>query len=872
MRFERLYTTEGSDPFDTVRWRDYTAADGGVYRLPVFWGQAACDVLAEKVFAPRPPQDALKPQSEGALPLWLCPQSAEAGAAIATESDLRDVLRRVAGGLCHAAHRAGLFDDDREARIFYEELCHVMLHRIALPEIALLATAGLGWAYGAAFTRPYIPAERIAPLPADFTPPAMPYGTLALTPDSTVADAARRLSILADIAALDGRAAPLSAVIPAEHNQALDIIGRQTEQEIDLLARDLGRRLMAEAAGAVTEACDRDALRGFDTAFNGKLSRAVQDMRAAGAPETLLRRAIDYAQQGFEQIEIAAADIDAPQTPPLQTVLSVSDDFIETALTGHGFLLRDAGEAVRHADAEALWARIGDALWTSGQPQFFFRDSAQGAGVAAHENLAVAQALVSVPGIEAAGAVLNLTALAALADTAAQAQADKTALLSVPHLVQAVRLLTAALDAALDMPSLSLATRARRPLVIGYSGLGGVLMSAGTAFDSDAAHTLGAQITALVSGAAQLASAEIADRLGAYDDYAAESRERLAAMRGRLEALDGARGTAKGVMRRLPVLNTALSPDKTLAPALADVWQRAYAIGKEQGFRHAHLTGLWTSLDVQALLGVTCRDIAPEAAPVRFEGFFGDAPAAASLYGKKLNPAVPAALKRLGYTARQIDDIHAYATGHGTLLDAPVINHATLAAKGVTPEMIAAVERLLPAAQDLRYVFNRWTLGAGADELPIGDAEDVLAALGFSDDDIDAASLHACGAMTLEGAPHLLPQHLDVFDCLLPSGSGIRRVGPSAQIAMQAAVEPFLCGAVLQTLILDHHTGIDEMQKLALMAWETGVKRVALWREGASLLQPAELLPHKWETSLFAEEEEAAGIRLPATPRRKIKR
>ena len=77
-------------------------------------------------------------------------------------------------------------------------------------------------------------------------------------------------------------------------------------------------------------------------------------------------------------------------------------------------------------------------------------------------------------------------------------------------------------------------------------------------------------------------------------------------------------------MRRLPVLNAALSPDKNMETVLRDVWQRAYAIGKEQGFRHAHLTGFATPLDMQALLGVTCRDIAPEAACVRFEGFFGD--------------------------------------------------------------------------------------------------------------------------------------------------------------------------------------------------------------------------------------------------------
>lgn len=879
VRFQRLYTTEGVNPFDTVRWRDYTAADGGPYRLPVFWGQAACDVLAEKIFAPRPAADALRVQTDTAVPDFLRPHSADAGVDVTGETDLRDVLHRVAGGLCHTAFRLGLFDDAAEAKIFYDELCHIMLYRIALPEVSLLATAGLGWAYGAAFAQGYIPAERIAALGADFAALAVPHATLALSTQSPLRDAARRLFIHADIAALDGGHGQLNAVIPAEHQAALDIIHRQNEDETDSLARALGRRLMKQAADAVMDACDRDALRGFDTGFNGKLSRAVVDMRAASVPETLLRRAIDYAQQGFERMDIAAEQEDLSHRAPVQTVLSVSDEFVETALTGHGFLLREAGDAVRHADAESMWADMGDALWASGQPQFFFRDSAacaqnktaacaQNKNAATAQNntadIAVAQALVSIPGVEAAGGTLNLSALAEMA--------EGDALLPAAHMVQAVRILTAALDAALEMPGLSDATRARRPLVMGYSGLGGILMSAGVAYDSDAARTLGAQVTALLSGAAQLASAEMADRLGAYDDYAAESQERLAVMRGCMESLDGARGTAKGVMRRLPVLNTALSPDSTLAPALADVWQRGYAVGKEQGFRHAHLTGLWTALELQALLGVTCRDIAPEAAPVRFEGFFGDTMDGDMLYGKKMNPAVPRALKRLGYNARQIDDIHSYAVGHGTLLDAPAVNHASLAAKGMSTDMIAAAERLLPAAQDLRYVFNRWTLGEGVEELPVGDAEDILAALGFAEDDIDDASLHACGAMTVEGAPHVLPEHLDVFDCLLPTGMGIRRVQAPAQIAMQAAVEPFLCGTVAQTLILDHHTPIEDMQKLALSAWEGGLRRFALWREGASLLQPAELLPQKWETSLFAEEEEERGLRLPSGKKRKSAR
>lgn len=877
MRFDRLYTREGTDPFDTIVWREQAGADGAVYVLPATWGAATLDILIEKVFARRPPAETLKPQAEGNVPQWLRPHAAEGAGASATwtlECDLRDVLHRVAGGLCHTAFRAGLFEDETGARVFYDELRHVMLHRLALPETALLATAGLEWAYGAAAlsagdaTSAYIPAERIAALPADFALPSLPYGTLAVPAEGARGDLPRRVRLLADIHALEyPSAAPLRVCLPVEETAALDLAAAQNEEEIDALARDLGRRLMDEAAAQAMQACDRDSLRGFDTAYNGRLSRAVRDLRAAGTPETLLRRAIDYAEQGFEQMSLRTGDEFYAAPVPVQVMISAGDDFIETALTGHGFLLREAGEAVRHADADTLWSKLGEMMWSSGQPHFFFRDSAELVSGAA---LACAGGLVSAPGIEAPGAVLNLSAYAADDISAVRSETAQT-LIDQAGIVHTVRLFVAALDAACEMRGLSASTRARRPLVIGYSGLAGILMSAGVSYNSDAARTLGAQVTALLSGAAHLASAEMADRLGAYDEYAAESREKLAGMKNRIAALSGARGSAKGVMRRLPVLNDALSPDKTLTPVLADLWQRAYAIAREQGLRHAHLTGLATALETQALLGVTCRDIAPEAAPVRFEGFFGDAQAAGAIYGKKLNPAIPRALKRLGYLTRQIDDIHAYAVGHGTLLDAPVIHHTALAAKGMSAEMMAAAERLLPSAQDLRYVFNRWTLGAGAQDLPIGDADDILSALGFSEDDIDAASLHACGAMTLEGAPHLLPEHLDIFDCLLPSGTGIRRVGAPAQISMQAAVEPFLCGAVMQTLTLDHHTSIEEMQALTLSAWEQGVRRVALWREGSSLLQPAELLPQKWETSLFAEEEEERGL-APAPLRRKTAR
>src|SRR5690606_2342645 len=95
-------------------------------------------------------------------------------------------------------------------------------------------------------------------------------------------------------------------------------------------------------------------------------------------------------------------------------------------------------------------------------------------------------------------------------------------------------------------------------------------------------------------------------------------------------------------------------------------------------------------------------------------------------------------------------------------------------------------------------------------------------------------------AMTLEGAPHLKPDHLSVFDGLIPMGCfGIRRVTPMAQLMMQAAVEPFLSGTAAHTIALDPHASVEDMQKLMNAAWEMGVKKISLWRDGASLLNPS---------------------------------
>lgn len=853
MRFERVYTKPDTDPFETVAYRRLTTEEGETVTVPQDWGSVAVDVLLTDILYPH----ALPPATMRAadhplgarLPDFLWPQEIDPESNVTAprfERDIRDVLHRVAGGLAYHGFCAGLFDDAEGAKIFYDELRYVMLHRIALPEINLLATAGLFWAYGLENAPGFLPQERIASLPKDFAAMTTPPGTIAIAADTPVTQLRKRLSLLAQINTLENPdAPPLTVTIPAEHSESMALADMLVQAEVARTAEDLGRRMLASASHIVMDACDRDGVRGFDPSFNSRLSRVMTEMRAGGTPESVLHRALSFAEQGFENIDQYATDADAVDTPVPDVVLSVSDALIETALTGHGFLLVEAGHAKQHADAAKLWDRVAEAVWSSGAPQLFFRDSASDMRDAIAPS--ALGGLVFSPDVAAPCATLNLAMLAA--DT------DRAAVLDAGKMQHVARLMLCAVEASFDAGKMPGKTRAARPVVIGAAGLAGLLMSVGIVYDSAPGQVLAAQTAALLTGACLLASAEMADGIGACDDYAADAAAYLATMKAKMAALSGAAGAAKGVMRRLPVLNPALSPDPDLAGAIQTVWDNAYRLGKEQGFRHLHVTGLATPLPLQGLLGATARDLSPEAGLIRFEGFFGDSAGDMALYGKKINPAVMQGLKRLGYTTAQIEDIYAYVVGHGTLLDAPAINHATLLAKGLSADTITAVEKALPAAQHISYAFNRWTLGAAFDDFVVYN-DDFLGALGFSEDDIDAANLYACGAMTIEGAPHLKPDHLAVFDCLLPGGFGVRRVSPEAQIRMQAAVEPFLSGAVSQTLSLDHHVDIADVQRLLLLGWELGVKRLRLWREGSSLLHPALALPEKWETSLFAEEEE----------------
>jgi len=86
----------------------------------------------------------------------------------------------------------------------------------------------------------------------------------------------------------------------------------------------------------------------------------------------------------------------------------------------------------------------------------------------------------------------------------------------------------------------------------------------------------------------------------------------------------------------------------------------------------------------------------------------------------------------------------------------------------------------------------------------------MLGALGFDKDEIQAANIYCCGAMTLEGAPGLEEQHLAVFDCATPCGRvGTRSLSTDSHIRMMAAAQPVNSGAISKTINKPHDAAVE---------------------------------------------------------------
>ncbi|MDQ3467482.1 MAG: vitamin B12-dependent ribonucleotide reductase, partial [Chloroflexota bacterium] len=230
----------------------------------------------------------------------------------------------------------------------------------------------------------------------------------------------------------------------------------------------------------------------------------------------------------------------------------------------------------------------------------------------------------------------------------------------------------------------------------------------------------------------------------------------------------------------------------------------------------------------------------PDFALVKFKKLAGGG------YFKIANQSLEPALTNLGYSPEQRRAILTYVLGTLSLNDAPYINSESLQNKGFTPDDVAKIERALPGVFELSFAFNAWSLGEetlGRAGITLADASkpgfDLLAALGYSRAQIEAANEHICGTMTVEGAPFLADEHLPVFDCANRCGKkGTRFIHHLGHVKMMSAAQSFLSGAISKTINMPHEATIDDVTDAYHESWRHGLKAMALYRDGSKLSQP----------------------------------
>jgi ribonucleoside-diphosphate reductase alpha chain len=342
-----------------------------------------------------------------------------------------------------------------------------------------------------------------------------------------------------------------------------------------------------------------------------------------------------------------------------------------------------------------------------------------------------------------------------------------------------------------------------------------------------------------MTGISYKTSAEMASILGAFPRYQENSEDMLRVMRNHRAAAYDAEDAFTGISIKPMGIKARYCPDYMLSAA-CKAWDDAVELGEKYGYRNAQTTVIAPTGTIGLVMDCDTTGVEPDFALVKFKKLSGGG------YFKIINQSVPEALKNLNYDEKETDAIIKYAVGSASFAGAPFINHQTLSEKGFIAEEIKKLDAAVAAAFEISFVFNKFALGEAclerlgftADQYSDWDFN-MLEALGFTPEQIEAANDYICGTMTVEGAPNLKEEHLPVFDCANKCGKkGQRYIHAHGHIRMMAAVQPFISGAISKTINLPNEASVEEISDSYMLSWQLGLKACALYRDGSKLSQP----------------------------------
>ena len=879
--------------------------------VPANYSQVAADIIAQKYFRKAGIPTYVKKIEENDVPSWLWRSEPDTtklsnipeDKRFKGEESAKQVFDRLAGTWTYWGWKGNYFTKEEDAKIYFDEMRYMLAAQMCAPNSPQWFNTGLHWAYGidgpsqghhyvdfktkklvkskSSYEHPQPHACFIQSVKDDLVNEGgimdlwvrearlFKYGSGTGTNFSKLRGSTEGLSgggrssgmmsflRIGDRAAgaiksggTTRRAAKM-VTVDVDHPDIEEYINWKVVEEQKVAALVAGSKLTGKNLKSVMDACNLSSYKDeerINPKINIELKKAILNCRAVMIPENYIQRVIQFAKQGFKDIEFQTYDTDWDSEAYLtvsgqnsNNSVRVSNEFLEkvSQKSKWDLIRRTDGGVHKTIEAADLWSKISEAAWACADPGLQYDTTIN----EWHTCPEAGRINASNPCSEYMfidDTACNLASINLLQFKKDDASFD------IEAYEYTTRLWTLTLEISVMMaqfPSKEIAQRSYeyRTLGLGYANIGGLLMSWGIAYDSDEGRSICAALTSIMTGISYATSAEIAGELGAFPKYKENAKHMLKVIRNHKRASEGKTRDYEDLSINPVPLMAQDCPDQKLIVAAKEAWSKALSLGEKNGYRNAQATVIAPTGTIGLVMDCDTTGIEPDFAMVKFKKLAGGG------YFKIINRVVPEALAYLGYNADQIDDMQRYAVGTGSLKDCQAISHNALISKGFTEKEINLIEDSLASAFDIKFVFNQFTLGAEFCKEKLGMSSEqmndftfnMLEFLGFTSEEIDVANIHVCGAMTLEGAPHLNKDHLAVFDCANVCGRiGKRFLSVDSHIKMMAAAQSFISGAISKTINMPNDATIDDCSDAYMLSWQLGIKANALYRDGSKLSQP----------------------------------
>jgi ribonucleoside-diphosphate reductase alpha chain len=442
------------------------------------------------------------------------------------------------------------------------------------------------------------------------------------------------------------------------------------------------------------------------------------------------RKARSLREAGFD-MDVDGADSHSIQYQNANNSVRVSDEFMHAVLEDRDWELKavTSGETLETVKARALMRDIAQAAWECADPGMQYDTTINDWHTCPNSGRINASNPCSEY-LHVDNSACNLASLNLMKFV------DDNDRFDVEAFKHAVEIMFLAQEisvgfAAYPTEKITENSLRMRQLGQGYANLGALLMSQGIPYDSDEARAWAGAITAIMTGHCYATSARIAKRVGPFDAYAENDQPMLRVIRKHRDAAH------------------AIEEDKAPAHLIGsahEAWDDALELGEAHGYRNAQATVLAPCGTIGLLMDCDTTGIEPDLALKKLKKLVGGGTMSI------VNQTVPRALRKLGYTDEQIQDIVTYIDENSHVV----------------------------------------------------------------------------------GAPHLLSEHLSVFDTAM----GERSIHYTGHIKMMAAAQQFISGAISKTVNLPENVTVEDVEQTYLEAWRLGIKALAIYRDNCKAAQP----------------------------------